>query len=198
MAACTTVTQYSSYAACVAICAAFPTTGSVTPLDTISDTVQCRNYHALVAPADQTTHCPHAGPSGGGQCGTTCDGYCDIIQLACGTTGTNSQYASTSACLTSCAAMTAGTFGDTTGNTLACRAYHAGVALSSGLATTHCPHAGPTGGSSTYCGASGSSSSSTMTSSTGTSMAGSGATNVQASFALIVSLAAIAIISKQL
>lgn len=210
MAACTATAdvQYSSYAACISVCAAFPSTGTVTPLDTSGDTVQCRNYHALAAVtlADTTNHCPHAGPTGGGQCGTICDGYCDVIQLACGTSGTDMQFADTASCLTACAAYAiTGTFGDSTGNTIQCRMYHATVALAgdASVKTTHCPHAGQTS-ITTYCGATtttGSSSVTSMTSTTSTtSMTGtaSGANVLQASFALIATMAAALLIAKKL
>lgn len=42
-----------------------------------------------------------------------------------------------------CHAMPAGTMGEMSGNSLACRQYHLGAAA--GNATAHCPHAGPLG-----------------------------------------------------
>lgn len=36
--------------------------------DVIGDSIGCRDYHAGVALGDPITHCPHAGPGGGGQC----------------------------------------------------------------------------------------------------------------------------------
>jgi len=49
--------------------------------------------------------------------------------------------------MTACAAMSnSGSQGDTSGNTVQCRIYHAGVAGNpSTNAVTHCPHAGPNG-----------------------------------------------------
>jgi hypothetical protein len=47
------------------------------------------------------------------------------------------------ACLGSCRGFPAGTAGAMSGNSLACRTYHAGAAATD--ATLHCPHAGPTG-----------------------------------------------------
>jgi len=194
--------QYTSYAECVAVCAAFPQDGVVTPLAVDGDSVQCRHYHALVAADTPDPHCTHAGPTGGGTCGSVCAAYCDVIQAACGTSGTNSQFADTATCLTACATYaTTGTFRDSTGNTLQCRMYHAGVAQAGTTddKTLHCPHAGQTS-TSTYCG-SGSMTGTSMTSTTG-SMTGtgtvSGAAVVQASFALIASIAAALLIAKQL
>jgi len=58
-------------------------------------------------------------------------------------TGANAQYSSEASCLGSCSAFMQGTTGATSGNTLSCRAYHAGAAPSD--AALHCPHAGPAG-----------------------------------------------------
>jgi len=115
--------------------------------DTGGDTVGCRIYHADAFLALGAPHCSHASASGGNTCGSWCQVYCDLIDENC--VGNNLQYNGTSDCMTHCAGFsTAGNPGDTAGNTVQCRIYHAGVA---GLdpATNpqiHCPHAGPTGG----------------------------------------------------
>jgi hypothetical protein len=71
-----------------------------------------------------------------------CAGYCSAIQQNC--TGDNQQYATPAQCLESCEAFEPGRLDiDTTGNSAACRAYHAGVAA--GDPVTHCVHAGPGG-----------------------------------------------------
>jgi hypothetical protein len=89
--------------------------------------------------------------------GPTCADYCAKIALNCkagdGGAG-NAQYASTSACTSYCttaAGWPAGTTGATSGNTIACRTYHATAAAADPV--FHCPHAGPTGGNlcGTYC-----------------------------------------------
>jgi hypothetical protein len=81
----------------------------------------------------------------------TCVAYCAKIQMNCtggdDAGGGNQQYPDTTTCTTYCmtAAMwPAGTIGDTSGNTIGCRLYHAGAAAADPV--THCPHAGPTGG----------------------------------------------------
>jgi hypothetical protein len=78
-----------------------------------------------------------------------CAGYCGLITTNC--TGAHAQYADMADCMAECTALAwpAGTPGDTSGNTLACRIYH-GVAAGSDAAT-HCAHAGATGGG--VCGA---------------------------------------------
>jgi hypothetical protein len=142
MGACTGANaQYSSMAACMGSCAAFPvgTAGQVT-----MNTLQCRAYHTTAAVGDPGLHCVHAGPGGGGTafCGTNCEGFCAIAASAC--TGGNEQWADTAACMTDCA-MFPDTepydTSDTGGDSLACRLYHLTVA-SEGMmsANTHCDH----------------------------------------------------------
>jgi hypothetical protein len=80
----------------------------------------------------------------------TCDYYCNSIDGAMGacTGDANDQYANnlTGACMATCATFTEGKLGETSGNTLGCRIYHADVASMSAMnATSHCPHAGPFG-----------------------------------------------------
>jgi len=76
-----------------------------------------------------------------------CDAYCTAVAANC--SGAEAQYGSTATCLAACAAFPQGTLGDMSGNSLECRAYHAGAAASD--ATTHCVHAGPGGAG--VCGA---------------------------------------------
>ena len=65
-------------------------------------------------------------------------------------TGANAQYSSAASCMGSCMAFPEGTDVDTSGNTLGCRAYHAGAA--NGDPGLHCGHAGPAGGGEMFCG----------------------------------------------
>jgi hypothetical protein len=128
---------------CATIAAKFPV-GNVT--DTAGNTAYCRLYHiraGLVA-GDLVTHCPHAAPHGGTVCGGYPENYCQLITTAC-TTPTTIQYTNAAACAKIAPAFTVGTFAtDQSTNSLACRTYHAKVAL--GDAATHCVHAGVTGG----------------------------------------------------
>lgn len=75
-----------------------------------------------------------------------CAGYCAATFASC--TGDNAQWDSMADCLAYCgdAGWDAGTPGATSGNTIACRIYHAGVAGMPGMALAHCPHTGPSGG----------------------------------------------------
>ncbi len=70
-----------------------------------------------------------------------CDSYCDLVMLNCA--GDFSQYGSPETCKTSCAAFAPGSPGDMSGNSLACRHYHAGLAAMAN--DVHCGHAGPGG-----------------------------------------------------
>jgi len=58
--------------------------------------------------------------------------------------GANQQYTTMDGCLAECAAFDQGTIGATSGDTLECRTYHAGVAATADPAV-HCVHAGPLG-----------------------------------------------------
>ncbi|MCB9506628.1 MAG: hypothetical protein H6697_03045 [Myxococcales bacterium] len=78
----------------------------------------------------------------------TCAGYCTAVTSAC--TDDNAQYDDASACIDYCEGagmFPVGVLGDTDGNSIGCRLYHAGVAGGSATAAdTHCDHAGPSGG----------------------------------------------------
>ncbi len=86
---------------------------------------------------------PQGGQGEGGAGPTTCASYCATITGAC--TGPNQQWPNTAGCEEACAAFAPGAAGDTSMDTLECRAYHAGVA-STTEPELHCIHAGPLGG----------------------------------------------------
>jgi len=82
--------------------------------------------------------------------GPTCAEYCDKIEMNCtagdGGNG-NVQWPDKATCNSYCttaAGWPAGVTGAQSGDTIACRLYHAGAAAADPV--THCPHAGPTGG----------------------------------------------------
>lgn len=94
--------------------------------------------------------------SGGGGGSADCQAYCTTIMANCTSTTNdaglpvgNQQYTTMANCLNSCKAIPSGTSTDMSGNTLGCRANHAGLAKTDPV--LHCPHAGP-GGDDT-CGA---------------------------------------------
>jgi hypothetical protein len=136
MAACTGAVnaQYANAANCMDSCANF-TVG--TSADQQGNTLGCRINHADLAVGDPATHCVHAGPGGGGACGTPCLGFCSIVVAECPTQWN----------MGSCMNQTTGcpSFATTppykapsTGNTLECRLYHATMAATG--PATHCPH----------------------------------------------------------
>lgn len=94
--------------------------------------------HSATATGSGTTTGSGTSSATGG--GLTCDNYCSIITANC--TAEQSGYADAADCNTKCTAdaWDLGTAGDSTGDTLACRIYHATAAHDD--AVTHCPHAG--------------------------------------------------------
>ena len=137
---------------CETACAAMAegTTG-----DTSGNTAACRIYHLGVAATDAAAHCPHGNLAGGSDAvgfpctdpapepSAACVEYCDLASTNC--TEDNTIDFGDSTCEDACAAMAEGTTGDTSGNTVACRIYHLGVAADAPGA--HCPHANLEGGS---------------------------------------------------
>jgi hypothetical protein len=140
IANCTTANlQFGDMGTCMASCNDFPK-GALADMG--GDTLGCRLNHAMLAHSDPATHCVHAGPSGGGVCGTPCMGFCDITVAACPTA-----YANATACGTACAqfpATPAFTANVQSGNSASCRIYHATAA--SVTPDPHCMHVLPTGG----------------------------------------------------
>lgn len=69
--ACTGVdAQYADEADCMAQCTALAWPAG-TDADMTTDTLGCRIYHSIAAGGDPSTHCIHAGATGGNACGTT-------------------------------------------------------------------------------------------------------------------------------
>ncbi|HEY2514791.1 MAG TPA: hypothetical protein VGI39_28190 [Polyangiaceae bacterium] len=152
--------QYQTKDECLSACRFFPVG---TPADTTGDTLGCRTYHAVLAATLPNPHCWHAGPYGSGVCGASCDDFCEITLGWCNADagfidGGAPPYASLSDCKTACAnfalvpvdagpdaapppsAYNAGGTNDT-GNTLDCREYHLGLALTNATnQQIHCPH----------------------------------------------------------
>jgi hypothetical protein len=95
--------------------------------------------------ADDAACAPgYACDTGLGVCtnGPKCTDYCAAIAAAC--TAGNQQYTGTAQCLGACADLPRGAATDAAGDTVGCRATHAGYAATDPV--NHCPHAGPTGG----------------------------------------------------
>lgn len=141
---CTGTNQmYSSMATCLSSCALYP---MGTAADMAGNTLGCRTYHAGAASTAPAVHCRHAGPGGDGMCGTNCEGFCAIVQGACSTQATP-PYADLAACTAACPNFATTPVYDQsvqTGNSLACRLYHATVAT--GTPIPHCNHTKVAGG----------------------------------------------------
>lgn len=139
MANCTgTNQQYADMASCMGVCAKLPADGMAGAAS--GNTMQCRVYHTSAAKSGPDMHCAHAGPSGGGACGTICESFCSIATDACAT-----EWPDAAACATDCMGwMSAGmpyNTSFTSMNTTECRLYHLSVAATdAAAATTHCPH----------------------------------------------------------
>lgn len=133
------LTQYSSRDQCLSVCGAFDPGA---PGATSGNSLECRFHFAGAALADAAGSCAAAGPGGDGRCGSDCDGLCTIVLDAC--TDANEAYATAAECLAACGGFDDGEpydATDTSGDTLACRLYHATVATIDPV--THCGHTLP-------------------------------------------------------
>jgi hypothetical protein len=115
-----------------------------------TDTLQCRLIHIGAALSIPETHCGHSAYVPSETCVPpddsmpTCEAMCQKTQANC--TGDLAVWESEAQCLAACGAFELGPAGDTGGNTVACRTYHATTAGSVvGADVDHCQHAGPTG-----------------------------------------------------
>lgn len=143
--------QYADREQCMLICGLFPQ-GEVG--DATGNTVGCRlgvartlkNKGTLERAAD----CGRAGPSGGDRCGTPCEAYCSMTMQVCTEETVDPYYfESEASCLESCAGSEPSTFSFSrerdappdTGDTVACRIFHAMSAAIPQDATEHCDHA---------------------------------------------------------
>jgi hypothetical protein len=144
--------QYVSNDNCLAVCDSFVagTNGTGAPA-TGENTLGCRIYHASVASTGATeadTHCTHAGPGGYGQCGDTCESFCQLNLAIC--TGNDEVFADEAACLAACQQFDAtdvyssADAGPTNGEDYSCHLYHLTAAAEA--PGTHCPHTDLSGG----------------------------------------------------
>lgn len=119
---------YESRATCLAVCAELEP-GSPGELPK-ANTVLCRR-NLIASSSEQMVDCALAGPVGGGQCGSDCEGYCQILTAACPANFSQSQ----DDCVRECAALdnkaerftTNGAF--VKGDSFQCRVVYASKAL---------------------------------------------------------------------
>jgi hypothetical protein len=118
--------QYASDADCMATCALW----EVGELDmTRGNTLGCRIWHVGIAEVAPDIHCEHAGPGGGDLCGFYCPVFCTLDMTVC--TGANEIYSGHPQCMQACngfAKLPLYDASQTTGDTYACRLYHATAA----------------------------------------------------------------------
>lgn len=136
--------QFPSQGDCLTFCeeAAHFEPGLVS--DTGGNTLGCRIYHATVASTEPQAHCPHAGPTGGNQCGGWCTNYCTLLLATC--SGGNFPNVAASDCTEACDGFAHdGVVGDQSGDTVQCRlTFLVNAALAKPQsAKEHCPNAVP-------------------------------------------------------
>jgi hypothetical protein len=137
-----TNTQYGSRAQCAGIAAGLPNAQLDARQTNSNNTLGCREYHSQASKAAPGTHCEHAGPTGGGACGTRIQAWGSILAAApCRDTHVNMLVNSVSSTIVDLAVPPGGSpyhiALDTGMNTQACRIYHLGVAAN---VTGHCSH----------------------------------------------------------
>jgi hypothetical protein len=150
--------QYQTAQECMNACALLPL-GMAT--DTSGDSIGCRIYHVgLAMDAGLNPHCWHAGPYGFGGCGTNCEAFCTLALGWCsaagGFEGGTDPYTNAGQCTNpgmgcpSFALADGGAYpgaysaaGPQSGNTLDCREWHLGKALTDQAdQQIHCLHVG--------------------------------------------------------
>ena len=141
MTACTgALAQFGNMQNCLDTCGAW-TVGTMG--ETSGNTLACRVSHVDLAKTSPADHCEHAGPAGGGTCGTICEGFCTLVTAECAT-----EWPDANACATACGNFTSTPpyKAPSTGNTAQCRLYHGTMAASQPN-----PHCGHTAAVSTTC-----------------------------------------------
>jgi len=138
--------QFANETACLSYCNDQAQLDAGSFQDSDRNTIGCRLNAARNASVDPDTWCVAAGNTGGGVCGSFCDNYCHLAQTVCtDDPAPDGLYANADECILACAGFpTTGAIGDTSGNSVQCRIYHA-IAASLASPDVHCPHAGPDG-----------------------------------------------------
>jgi hypothetical protein len=139
--------EYINAFVCMQMCAQFdPGVAG----DETGNSLACRIWHTTAAKSDPTVHCRHAGPLGGGVCGTDpCSPFCTLDVALC-STQPSPPYTGESACDSACDAFqydqatNDGDLVESSGNTLNCRLYHLESAYdtpdNAQATSVHCPH----------------------------------------------------------
>jgi hypothetical protein len=107
--------QYPGEASCVAVCETWPEGAG----HDNESTLACREHHLEETLSDPASHCAHAGPSGGGACGSPCESFCALALALC-----PEAYDAASPCLPACDLFDDGgvwSSSTSAGDTLQCR-----------------------------------------------------------------------------
>ncbi len=91
--------QYPGLSVCQAVCLA---TAPGASGDALGNSVACRTHHAVLAARTPETHCLHAGPTGDGTCGASCESFCGLALAVC--TGDDAPWPDADTCIESCTA----------------------------------------------------------------------------------------------
>ena len=131
--------QYPNHETCLSVCATLPF-GSV---GSEGNTLACRARQLELAAIEPPVHCVFAGPGGGGECGSNCEGLCSITMAICSAETSSAHYAGYDACLSDCQALPdlaryAAREEYSAGGHVQCRLYHVTTATED--AEHHCPH----------------------------------------------------------
>jgi hypothetical protein len=145
--------QYTDKAQCLSAVGKLPTSVTDTAQAfNANNSLGCRVYHAQAANVLTVDHCGHAGPSGGGVCGSELQAWGSILKNTCNDPSVENLVRDVSPTIinaafppgfrpTSNPANTSEakytSVYDQAGNTQSCRIYHLGVAAS---APSHCVH----------------------------------------------------------
>jgi len=145
--------QFGDIDQCLKVAASYPTSAADDARRTSGHTLGCRQYHARASQSLPGTHCQHAGPSGGGVCGSAREAWGTMFAASpCNNSHVQTFLGFYSNSTIPDALVPSGfsattpysvTF-DTNQNTQACRIYHLSVAATSPV--THCIHGSVSGG----------------------------------------------------
>jgi hypothetical protein len=132
--------QYPSRETCLAVCATLPPGEA----GSRENNLACRSRQVELAAIEPLVHCAFAGPGGGGECGSNCEGLCSITMPTCSAATASDYYADYEACLADCLTLPdLGEYGAreeySAGGHVQCRLYHVTAATQD--AERHCPHA---------------------------------------------------------
>lgn len=125
--------QYPSADVCIRYCEERAALPAGEEDEEEGNTISCRFAHTGYAqenpPQSLSTHCPHAGPTGGDLCGSWCENYCHLALLNCPELFDQERAFCESECEARIEAIPkAGRVNDTEGNTIQCRLNHLGLA----------------------------------------------------------------------